>query len=47
MQLTMTFDQEIKFLLCLIDIYSKHAWVFPLKHIKGETITNVLPKYFK
>ena len=28
------------FLSCVIDIYSKYAWVFPLKDKKGITITN-------
>ena len=31
MQLISKFNKEFRFLLCVIDIYSKHAWVFPLK----------------
>ena len=27
-------------MLCVIDVYSKLAWVVPLKDIKGITITN-------
>ena len=30
-QLISKFDKGIRFLLCLIDIYSKYAWITPLK----------------
>ena len=30
--------------LCGIDIYSKHAWVIPLKEKKGVTIVNAFQK---
>ena len=30
----------MRFLLCVIDIFSKYAWVTPLKDKKGITITN-------
>ena len=40
MQLIYKFYKIFKFLLCIIDIYSKYAWVFPLKDKKGITITN-------
>ena len=33
-----------KFLLCVIDIYSKYAWIIPLKDKKGITITNAFEK---
>ena len=34
-----------RFLLCVIDIYSKYAWLVPLsKDKKGVTITNALQK---
>ena len=32
------------FLLCIIDIYSKYAWVVPLKDKKGVTIVNAFQK---
>ena len=38
------FDKEIRFLLCVIDIYSKYAWIVPLKDKKGITITNTFQK---
>ena len=39
-QLISKFNEEFRFLLCAIDIYSKHAWVIPLKDKKRITITN-------
>ena len=35
------FNKGFRFLLCAIDIYSKYAWVIPLKDKKGVIITNV------
>ena len=32
------FNQGFRFLLCVIDIFSKYAWVVPLKDKKGITI---------
>ena len=40
MQLISKFNKGFIFLLCVIDIYSKYAWVIPLKDKKGVTITN-------
>ena len=40
MQLISKFNKEIRFLLCVIDIFSKYAWVIPLKYNKGITISN-------
>ena len=34
MQLISKFDKGIRFLLCVIDIFSKYAWVIPLKDKK-------------
>ena len=41
MQLIVKFNKRIRFLLCVIDIFSKYAWLIPLKDKKGITITNV------
>ena len=38
MQLISKFNKGFRFLLCDIDIYSKYAWVIPLKDKKGITI---------
>ena len=47
MQLISKFNTGIRFLLCVIDIYSKYVWVLPLKDKKGITITNAFQKNFK
>ena len=38
MQLLSKYKKGIKFLLCVIDIFSKYAWVVPLKDKKGISI---------
>ena len=35
MQLSSKFDKGFRFLLCVIDIFSKYAWVISLKDKKG------------
>ena len=47
MQLISRFDKGIRFLLCAIDIFSKYAWVIPLKDKKCITITNAFQKSSK
>ena len=32
MQLISKFDKGFRFVLCVIDIFSKYAWVVPLKY---------------
>ena len=44
MQLISKFNKEIRFLLCVIDIFSKYVCVIPLKDKKGITITNAFQK---
>ena len=44
MQLISKFNKGFRFLLCVIDIFSKYAWVVPLKDKKGITITNAFQK---
>ena len=46
-QLITKFNKELRFLLCVIDIFSKYAWVVPLKDKKGITITNTFQKVLK
>ena len=40
MQLIRKFNKGIRFLLCVIDIYSKYTWVVPFKDKKGATVIN-------
>ena len=40
MQMISKFNKGFRFLLCVIDIYSKYIWVIPSKDEKGIAITN-------
>ena len=40
-------NKGIKYLLCAIDLFSKYAFVVPLKDKKGTSITNVFNKIIK
>ena len=40
MQLISKYNKRISYLLCVVDLFSKYAWVVPLKDKKGATITN-------
>ena len=44
MQSLSKYNQRIKYLLCSIDIFSKYAWVVPLKDEKGTSIVNGFQK---
>ena len=37
-------NKGMKYLLCAIDLFSKYAWVIPLKDKKGTSIVNALQK---
>ena len=41
------FRCRFKFLLCVIDIYNKYAWVVPLKYKKGASIVNAFQSILK
>ena len=43
-QLISKFNKGSTFLLCVIDIYSRYAWVIPLKDKKGVTIVKAFQK---
>ena len=40
MQSLSKYNKGIKYLLCAIDLFSKYAWVIPLKDKKGASIVN-------
>ena len=39
--------KQFVFFLCTIDIFSKYAWVFPLKDRKGITTTNAFKEILR
>ena len=39
------YNNRIRYLLCAIDLFSKYAWVVPLKDRKGVTIVNAFKKF--
>ena len=43
-QLKSKFNKGTRFLLCVIDIFSKYTWFIPLKDKKSITITNAFQK---
>ena len=44
MQSLSKYNKGIKYLLCAIDLFSKYAWVVPIKDKKGTSIVNALKK---
>ena len=44
MQLISKCNKGIRFLVCVIEIYNKYAWVIPLKDKKGITNANLFQK---
>ena len=47
MQLLSKYNKGIRFLLCVIDILSKYAWVVPLKDKKGVSIVTAFQSILK
>ena len=47
MQLLSRYNKGIRFLLCAIDIFSKYAWVVPLKDKKGVSIVMAFQSILK
>ena len=45
MQSLSKYNKGIKYLLCAIDLFSKYAWVVPIKDKKGISIVNAFKKY--
>ena len=44
MQSLSKYNEGIKYLLCVIDLFSKYAWVIPMKVKKGTSIVNAFKK---
>ena len=41
------YNKGIKYLLCAIDLFSKYAWVVPIKDKKGVSIVDAFQKILK
>ena len=44
MQSLSKYNKGIKYLLCAIDLFSKYAWVVPLKDKRGIPMVNAFQK---
>ena len=44
MQSLSKYNKGIKYLLCVIDFFSKYAWVITIKNNKGTSIVNAFKK---
>ena len=44
MQSLSKYNKEIKYLSCAIDLFSKYAWIIPIKDKKGTSIVNAFKK---
>ena len=44
MQSLSKYNKGIKYLLCAIDLFSKYAWVIPIKDKKETSIVNAFQK---
>ena len=47
MQLISKFNKGVRLLLCVVDIFSKYAWVVPLTDKKGVSIVAAFQGIFK
>ena len=47
MQSLSKYNKGIKCLLCAIDLFSKYAWVIPIKDKKGVSIVDAFQKILK
>ena len=45
MQPLSKYNKGTKYLLCVIDLFSKYVWVIPIKDEKGTSIVNAFKKY--
>ena len=47
MQLIAKYNKNVRYLLCIITVFSKYAFVFPLKDKKGASIVNAFQEILK
>ena len=44
MQSLSKYNKRVKYLLCAVNLFSKYAWVIPIKDKKGTNIVNAFKK---
>ena len=47
MQVFSKFNRGVKYLLAVIDVFSKYGWLIPLKDKTGKSVASVLKDLFK
>ena len=47
MQAFFKFNRGVKYLLAVIDVFSKYGWLIPLKDITGKSVASALKTIFK
>ena len=47
MSSTSKFNDKYRFLLCIIDVFSKYAWVVPIKDKTGKILVNAFKSVLK
>jgi len=41
------FNRGVRYLLTVIDVFSKYGWMLPLKDKSGKSVANVFKEIFK
>ena len=47
MQAFSKFNRDVKYLLAVIDVFSKYGWLIPLKNKTGKSVASALKTIFK
>ena len=47
MQQFRKWNKRYRYLLMVLDMFSRYCWIVPLKHKKGETVTEAFKTIFK
>ena len=47
MQSSSKYNDSYKYLLCVIDVFSKYGWIVPLKDKTGKSVAAAFEKIFK
>ena len=39
-------NDNVKYLIVIVDVFSRYAWVFPIKNKSSDTINNIMNDFF-